>query len=115
MIKKFAQRFYLILIFILLYSPIVTLMVLSFNSSKSRSKWGGFTLKWYSNLFKNDDIMKALYSTLIIALLSALIATILGTAAAIGLQALNKKFRTTMMGVTNIPMLNDFHWDFLRY
>ena len=106
MIKKFAQRFYLILIFILLYSPIVTLMVLSFNSSKSRSKWGGFTLKWYSNLFKNDDIMKALYSTLVIALLSALIATILGTAAAIGLQALNKKFRTTMMGVTNIPMLN---------
>lgn len=106
MIKKFIQRFYLVLIFALLYSPIVTLMVLSFNSSKSRAKWGGFSLKWYKELFQNNDIMKALYTTLIIALLSALIATILGTAAAIGMQALNRKLRTSLMGLTNIPMLN---------
>ena len=106
MIKKFLQRFYLVLIFVLLYAPIVTLMVLSFNASKSRAKWGGFTLKWYINLFQNDDIMNALYTTLIIALLSALIATVLGTAAAIGMQVLNRKLRTTMMGITNIPMLN---------
>ena len=81
-------------------------MVLSFNSSKSRSKWGGFTFKWYISLFQNQDIMNALYTTLIIAFLSALIATVIGTAAAIGMQALGKRFRTFMMGVTNIPMLN---------
>ena len=81
-------------------------MVLSFNSSKSRSKWGGFTGKWYVALFQNQDIMNALYTTLIIALVSALIATIIGTAAAIGIQAMKPKFRTFMMGVTNIPMLN---------
>ena len=106
MIKNAAKRFYLILIFILLYSPIVTLMVLSFNSSKPRSKWGGFTGKWYTALFQNRDIMNALYTTLIIALVSALIATIIGTAAAIGIQAMKPKFRTFFMGVTNIPMLN---------
>ena len=106
MIKNAAKRFYLILIFILLYAPIVTLMVLSFNSSKSRAKWGGFTGKWYLSLFQNQDIMNALYTTLIIALLSALIATIIGTAAAIGIQAMRPKLRTFLMGVTNIPMLN---------
>ena len=81
-------------------------MVLSFNSSKTRSKWGGFTGKWYTALFQNRDIMNALYTTLIIALVSALIATIIGTAAAIGIQAMKPKFRTFFMGVTNIPMLN---------
>ena len=81
MIKKFLQRFYLVLIFVLLYAPIVTLMVLSFNKSKTRSKWGGFTTKWYVELFKNEQIMNALYTTLIIALLSALIATVIGTVA----------------------------------
>ena len=106
MIKKFLQRFYLVLIFVLLYAPIVTLMVLSFNKSKTRSKWGGFTIQWYVELFKNEQIMNALYTTLIIALLSALIATVIGTAAAIGIQSMHRKFRTTMMGVTNIPMLN---------
>ena len=80
MIKNFFRRFYLVLICVILYAPIITLMVLSFNSSKSRSKWGGFTTKWYVELFKNNSIMNALYTTLIIALLSALIATILGTA-----------------------------------
>lgn len=106
MIKNFLQRFYLVLIFVLLYAPIVTLMALSFNKSKSRAKWGGFTTKWYTELFKNDQIMNALYTTLAIALISSLIATVVGTAAAIGIQALHRKFRTVMIGVTNIPMLN---------
>lgn len=104
--KSLLQRIYLTLIFILLYAPIVTLMILSFNNSKTRSKWGGFTTKWYVELFKNEQIMNALYTTLIIALLSALIATVVGTAAAMGIQALNRRFRTFMLGVTNIPMLN---------
>ena len=80
------KKIYLLLIFFLLYSPIATLIVLSFNNTKTRSKWGGFTGKWYVSLFQNQDIMNALYTTLIIALLSALIATLLGTAAAVGIR-----------------------------
>lgn len=106
MIKNTLQKIYLGLIFILLYAPIITLVVLSFNNSKTRAKWGGFTGKWYVALFQNEQIMNALYTTLIIALLSALIATLIGTAAAIGIQAMKKRVRTAMMAVTNIPMLN---------
>lgn len=104
--KKTLQNIYLSLIIFLLYAPIVTLVVLSFNDSKTRAKWGGFTGKWYVALFQNEQIMNALYTTLIIALLSALIATLIGTAAAIGIQAMKKKSRTIAMGITNIPMLN---------
>ena len=94
------------LIFILLYAPIVTLVVLSFNASKTRAKWGGFTLHWYRSLFANTEIMNALYTTLIIALLASAIATILGTLACIGINSMSKKSRTLFMGITNIPMLN---------
>ena len=104
--KTFLKKLYLTLIFIILYAPIATLIILSFNDSKSRSKWGGFTGKWYVSLFQNEAIMNALYNTLAIALLSALIATLIGTCAAIGIQAMKPKFRTVMMGITNIPMLN---------
>ncbi len=106
MIRNAAKKIYLFLIFVILYAPILTLMVLSFNNTKTRSRWGGFTGKWYIQLFQNDDIMNALYTTLIIALLSALIATLVGTAAAIGIQAMGARMRTLLMGVTNIPMLN---------
>ena len=94
------------LIIIFLYAPIATLVVLSFNDSKTRSKWGGFTGRWYVSLFQDDAIMNALYTTLIIALLSAFIATVVGTAASLGIQAMHKRTRTLMMGITNIPMLN---------
>ncbi len=106
MIKRTAEKIYLALIFILLYAPILTLIVLSFNASRTRAKWGGFTLTWYQELFKNEAIMNALYSTLLIALLSALIATLIGTSAAIGIQSMKRKFRTFYMGLTNIPMMN---------
>ena len=106
MIKNAAKKIYLALIFLILYAPILTLMVLSFNNTKTRSRWNGFTGKWYIQLFQNEDIMNALYTTLIIALLSALIATLIGTAAALGIQAMKPRLRTLLMGITNIPMLN---------
>ena len=106
MIKKSLQKLYLALIFIILYAPIVTLMILSFNQSKTRSKWGGFTLKWYKELFQNEQIMSAFYTTLIIAFLSAAAATVIGTAAAIAIQGMKSRWRTLYMGVTNIPMMN---------
>ncbi|MDR1017951.1 MAG: extracellular solute-binding protein [Lachnospiraceae bacterium] len=104
--KKFISKIYLALIIILLYAPILTLVVLSFNSSKTRAKWGGITGKWYVSLFHDDGIMNALYTTLVIALLSAVIATVIGTAAAIGISAYRQRTKSIFMGVTNIPMLN---------
>ena len=106
MIKNAAKRIYLVLICLILYAPIVTLMVLSFNNTKTRSRWGGFTGKWYVSLFQNKEIMNAHYTTLIIALLSALIATLIGTLAALGMQVMRSRTRTLFMGITNIPMLN---------
>ena len=103
---KFLKKFYIVLIFIFLYAPILTLIVLSFNQSKTRAKWGGFTTKWYISLFKNDQIMSALYTTIVIALLSSLIATILGTMASIAINSMHRRMRSVYLGVTNIPMLN---------
>ena len=90
----------------MLYAPIVTLVVLSFNQSKTRAKWGGFTLKWYKELFQNEQIMSAFYTTLIIAFISAAVATLIGTAAAIAIQGMKQKWKTMYMGLTNIPMMN---------
>ena len=104
--KRFFQDFYLVLVLIFLYAPIAVMMVLSFNSSKSRSQWGGFTTQWYKEMFESPVIMEALYNTLMIAFLSALIATILGTAAAIGISSMKKVPKTVFMGINNIPMLN---------
>ena len=73
--KRIVENFYLVLILIFLYAPIVTMMVLSFNSSKSRTQWGGFTLQWYTQMFDSATIMDALVNTLLIAFVSALIAT----------------------------------------
>jgi spermidine/putrescine transport system permease protein len=104
--KNALSKLYLAMIFLLLYAPIATLIVLSFNASKTRAKWGGFTFKWYTALFQDEAILDALYTTLTIALLSALIATIIGTIASIGINAMKKHVKTVVMGITNIPMLN---------
>ncbi|MFR5601961.1 MAG: ABC transporter permease [Lachnospiraceae bacterium] len=106
LIQKIYQNLYLVIIFIFLYAPIATMMALSFNTSKSRTQWGGFTLDWYAQLFSSRTIMNALYNTLLIAFLSALIATIIGTAAAIAINSMNRTARSIVMGITNIPMLN---------
>lgn len=106
MVKRFSAKLYVILMFIFLYAPIVTLIVLSFNRSKSMAKWGGFTFHWYHDLFQNEEIMNALYTTLIIAFSAALIATLIGTAASIAMHSMRKTPRMIMMSITNIPMLN---------
>ena len=101
-----ARRVYITLIMIFLYAPIATLIVLSFNASRSRAKWGGFTLDWYKSLLENEAILQALYNTLAIALLSSLIATVIGVIACIGMNRMKKRSRTLILGITNIPMLN---------
>ena len=104
--KNAARKIYIGLIILFLYAPIGTLMVLSFNASKTRAKWGGFTLKWYSSLFQNRDIMQALGNTLSIALISSLVAAVIGTIACIAMQSMKKSTRNVLLGITNIPMLN---------
>ncbi len=106
MIRNTAKKIYIVLIFIFLYAPIATLMVLSFNASKTRAKWGGFTFKWYIALFQNEDILSALSNTLSIALIASVVATVIGTAACLAIMSLKKRGRALILGITNIPMLN---------
>ena len=105
-VKKSASFLYLGIIFLFLYAPIFVLIVLSFNNSMSRTVWGGFTLQWYFNLPTNDTIMDALWTTLRITLSSSILATILGTSAAIGINRMKKNHAAIMLGATNIPLLN---------
>ncbi len=106
MVKRIAQKIYIGVILLFLYAPILILIILSFNKSKSRSKWGGFTFKWYQELFQNDDIINALYTTLLIAFLSAFIATVIGVAASLAMNNMKRLPKSVLMGITNIPMLN---------
>ncbi len=106
MVKRFLGKCYLAMIFVFLYAPILTLVVLSFNKSRFRSRWGGFSLKWYGELFENEAIMGAFGTTILLAFVSALIATVLGTMAAIAMNKMKNVPRVILMSVTNIPMLN---------
>lgn len=106
MVKKTISRIYMALIFLFLYLPIMVLVVLSFNNSKSRVKWGGFTTQWYISMFQNKNIMDAFTMTLQITLTASVLATIIGTLAAIGIQAMRRKGKAILLGATNIPLLN---------
>ena len=99
-------RLFMGLVFLFLYAPIFVLIVFSFNNSKSRTVWNGFTLRWYVELFRDSQIMNSLYTTLLVALLSAVIATIAGTFASIGFYNMKRRWRDPLMTVNNIPMMN---------
>ena len=103
---KVLSKIYNTVIFTFLYAPIVVLIVYSFNDSKNRVKWEGFTLDWYKELFQNELIMDALWLTLQIAVLAAVISTVIGTMAALGIYSMNGRLRNLMMGLNNIPMVN---------
>ncbi len=106
MVKKYLSKIYMGIIFIFLYAPIIVLGVFSFNESKSRGHWGGFTLKWYRELLRDREIAAALYNTLMIAILSSIIATIIGTAPAIGIHNMKKIKKAVVMNLTYLPVLN---------
>ena len=92
---------------VLTYLPIAVVVIYSFNESRLTSTWGGFSLKWYEELFRKPEVIQALLNTLVLALASALIATVLGTLAAVGMNMIkNKPFSSSMMMITNIPMMN---------
>ncbi len=102
--KKGLKKTYLGIVLLFLYTPIVILIFQSFNAGKSRAKWEGFSFRWYEQLFQDRAIMQALYVTLTVAVIAALIATILGTLAAIGIYSMKKRPQAIMMTLTNLPM-----------
>ncbi len=104
--KNIAKKIYLGLIVLFLYLPIFVLIVASFNDSKVLGTWKGFTLHWYTELFENAAIMNALRTTIVLALLASIIATILGTLACLTVNKMRKSTRSIVMAITNIPMLN---------
>ena len=104
---KHISRIYTALILFFLYAPLAVMVVFSFNSKRSTSVFGGFSLKWYSELFKDSSTITALRNTIILAVLSAIIATLLGTLSAVGIFNMRKKWlKSSIMTVTNIPMMN---------
>ncbi|MEE1280295.1 MAG: ABC transporter permease [Oscillospiraceae bacterium] len=106
MMKKAFSKIYLALVYLFLYAPIFVLIVFSFNDSKSKSHFTGFSLRWYEELFENEMIMSSLLNTLVLALISSIIATLIGTLAAIGIYSMKKRARSAIMAVTNMPMVN---------
>jgi spermidine/putrescine transport system permease protein len=103
-VRKTLRGAYLGLILVFLYAPIVIMIVNSFNASKSRAKWGGFSLNWYAKLFQRDDIIQALYVTITVAVVATLVATIIGTFAAIGIHAMRRGYANALLNVTYLPM-----------
>ncbi len=104
--KSFGGRLLTFLLFFFLYAPIIVLIVFSFNSTKSRSVWTGFTLDWYVKLFHNSSILSALYTTLLVSVLAAILATIAGTFASIGIFNMRRRTRELVLQVNNIPVIN---------
>ncbi len=104
--KSALKKAYTSLIFLFLYAPIIVLIIFSFNSSKSRAHWAGFTFKWYLEMFNDRQIMTSLYYTVVIALISSFVATLIGTIAAIGIMHLKKMPKAILMNLTYLPVLN---------
>lgn len=104
--KKISSKLYMALVFLFLYAPIVVVIVFSFNATKSRTVFTGVTLKWYAQLFQDELIMKSLRNSLILAFSSSVIATVIGTAAALAISRMKKKTRAVVMNVTYLPVVN---------
>ena len=105
-LKKALSNSYTWLVFAFLYAPIIVLIIFSFNSDQSRTVWSGFSLEWYGKLFQREDILRSLYITLIVAAIASVFATVIGTAAAIGISNMRKLPKRMVMSVNNIPIIN---------
>lgn len=104
--RSFGRNLFIGIMLVFMYAPIIVLIVYSFNSSKTMANWGGFSFNWYEALFKDRDIMAALEVTVSVAVLSSLCATLIGTAAAIGIHSMKRRWRNAMMYCSNIPVIN---------
>ena len=103
---KTLSKVYMGLVLMFLYVPIFVLIVFSFNETKSRSVFSGFTLDWYAKLFRNEVIISSLMNTIIIAVIASIAATLLGTLAAIGINSMRRDPKAIVMNITNMPIVN---------
>ena len=103
---RLIKKIYLAVIFLFLYAPIAVLFFLSFNNSRSRSYWGGFTLDWYKELLFDQQILSALYNTLSIAIISSAVSVFIGTIAAICIFKSKRVIKNIILHMTKIPMVN---------
>jgi len=103
---RLLQRTYVVLIFCFMYLPILVLAVFSFNESKSRTVFTGFTLDWYKSLFTNRMILSALALSLAVALVSAVVATVVGTMATVGISAMGRKSQLLINNISYMPVVN---------
>ena len=103
--KKFLSNFYIVLVFAFLYLPIFVLIAFSFNETKG-NVWTGFSFKWYNELINNELILTSVANTLIIAIISALVAAVLGTAAAFGMHNMRKLTKNALKNATYLQNLN---------
>ncbi len=103
---KKLGKIYIGIVLMFLYVPIFVLIVFSFNETKSRSVFSGFTFDWYEKLFRNEIIISSLINTIIIAVLASIISTILGTLAAIGINSMRKIPKAVVLNITNMPIIN---------
>lgn len=102
-----SQNFYVFLIFLFLYAPIGVMMLFSFNSDASTYTFAGFSTHWYKEMFSDAAAMSSLKNSVVLAVVTALVATVLGTMAAVGLfNSRHKHYKRAMMTATNIPMMN---------
>ena len=103
---KILRRLYLLLMLIFFYLPIIYTVVFSFNSSKSLSKFEGFSLKWYEKMFHNHDMVNSIFYTIAIAVLATAISTFIGTITAIGLSKSGKVLRGVVEQINDMPIMN---------
>ncbi len=104
--RRALRTAWLVFMFGFLYLPIAVLVAFSFNESKSRAVFTGFTLKWYENLFHNEMVLKSFGITMLLAFAAAIIATLVGTLAAIGIQGMGRRARGVVMAVSYVPAIN---------
>ena len=101
-----GPKLYIALMFVFFYLPILVTMIFSFNSSKSLTKFTGFSLKWYQKLLTDNNIIAAVYVSISIAIIATAVSTILGTMTAIGLSRSRKVLREAILNVNNMPIMN---------
>ena len=103
---NFFTSGYLILVLLFIYLPIIYVMVFSFNDSKSKTAFSGFSLRWYESMFNNREMLQSIWYTLLVAVIATVVSTVIGTIAAIGLSKARKIIRSIVLEINTLPVLN---------
>ncbi|CCV66146.1 MAG: ABC transporter permease [Paracholeplasma sp.] len=105
-LRKHASKIFMALVLLFIYAPILSMVIFSFNENKSLTRWGGFSFQWYEKLFDSQEIMGAVTMTILIAVVSTLISTIIGTFAALSLSKSKKLVKDIILTANNVPIVN---------